>query len=357
MPGILPSAPLSLVLLAATLALVFTGQVTRYARRHGMLDLPGARSSHHEPTPRGGGAGLAAALIVTSLIGYTQVAASPWFPGILPGFALLALVGWWDDRASLSAWLRLAIQVVASAWILIWFHGYGWSPGWLGLVVAGAFVVAMTNLYNFMDGSNGMAGMQGVFAGLVLAWLFARADDPASAIMCLLMTASCAGFLPWNLGRARVFMGDVGSVALGFFFGAWLVHGVATGALALPVAWLVMLVFICDGSLTLLHRALSGERWYTPHKQHLYQRLIARGWSHGRVMLLYQAINLSFVLPAIVVAVRFPALALLTASLVTMTLLAGWFLVIKKTGVLAVAGKTDETNAHPASSARGRDRP
>lgn len=203
-------------------------------------------------------------------------------------------------------------------------------------MAAGAlFLLWMTNLYNFMDGSNGMAGLQGVFAGCVLAWLFALAGDAPSMLLALLLAAACAGFLPWNLGHARVFMGDVGSLFLGFSIAALLLFGIGGGAMSLPAALLVMALFLADSSLTLASRVIRGERWYNAHRQHLYQRLIAHGWSHGRVAALYQAINLLLVLPGIWVAVMFPALAWPVAIGVALFLGLSWYLLTKKFGVLA----------------------
>src|SRR5690606_30019488 len=135
-----------------------------------------------------------------------------------------------------------------------------WCAGFLpllplgGLVLLGLGLVWMTNLYNFMDGSNGMAGAQAVFAGSLLAWLFSRAGDPAGALLSLALAVAALGFLPWNLGRARVFMGDVGSGALGYGIAGLLAWGWLHGAFSLPVAWLVMLVFTCDATLTLVTR-------------------------------------------------------------------------------------------------------
>jgi Fuc2NAc and GlcNAc transferase len=113
---------------------------------------------------------------------------------------------------------------------------------------------------------------------------------------------------------------------------AW---GWLSGAFSLPVAWLVMLVFVCDSTLTLLSRVLRGERWYTPHKQHLYQRLIQRGWPHGRVLALYQGINLALVAPAIAVAVNCPVCDWVAAVAVTLALGLGWVQLRLKLGVLA----------------------
>jgi UDP-N-acetylmuramyl pentapeptide phosphotransferase/UDP-N-acetylglucosamine-1-phosphate transferase len=121
-------------------------------------------------------------------------------------------------------------------------------------------------------------------------------------------------------------------------FGALLVIGVGNQAFTLPVALMVMLVFITDSTLTLIRRILKRERWYNAHKQHLYQRLIAHGWTHGRVALFYQAINLALVMPGIVVAVNYPALAWLVAMILILAFTIGWYLLIKGNGALAQAG-------------------
>lgn len=203
------------------------------------------------------------------------------------------------------------------------------------MVLGGLFVVWMTNLYNFMDGSNGMAGLQGTFASCVLAWLFSIAGDSQSMQLSLLAAAACVGFIPWNLGKARVFMGDVGSLALGFIFAAVLLYGVGSGAFSLPVALMVMMLFLTDSTLTLVARVIKRERWYNAHRQHLYQRLIAHGMTHGSVVLLYQAINLMLVLPGIVVAVNSPALAWPIALAMAVIFGLGWYTWIKRIGVLA----------------------
>lgn len=332
------AAHLFLPVLAGVLAFLGTAAATAWARRAGMLDWPGERHSHEVPTPRGGGAGpVLALLLCTPWILPSTPAGSFWSSCVLPGFALLGLVGWWDDRVSLSAAARFVTQLAASAWLL----GCAGAAGTVGTGTALAValgVVWMTNLYNFMDGSNGMAGTQAVFAGFVLAVLFGLAGDTAAASLASALALVAAGFLPWNLGQPRVFMGDVGSGALGFAIAALLAWGWLSGAFPLPVAWLVMLVFVCDSSLTLLARVMNGEQWYTPHKQHLYQRLIQRGWSHGRVLALYQGINLALVAPAIAVAVSCPACAWVAAAAVTVALGLGWALVRRQLGVLAQAG-------------------
>ncbi|MCW8871691.1 MAG: glycosyltransferase family 4 protein [Xanthomonadales bacterium] len=331
-------AYLLVIALTVVLSWVLTGLATWYASRLGLLDHPGDRHSHRHPTPRGGGAGLVLAMAAASTLFVPASMPDYWLSCALPGFVVLAITGWWDDHRSLSVRLRILVQLAVTVYLLACVTGSGWIAGMIPLAVAGLFVIWMTNLYNFMDGSNGMAGLQGVFAGSVLAALYWLSGDGQSALLGLLLAAACAGFLPWNLGRARVFMGDVGSLALGFGFAAVLVHGVSSGAFTLPVGLLVMLLFLTDATLTLLARVIRGERWYNAHRQHLYQRLIAHGWSHGRVAMLYQAINLALVLPGIGVAVHYPVLAWPVTLLLVLVFSAGWLVLTGKFGVLAKAG-------------------
>jgi UDP-N-acetylmuramyl pentapeptide phosphotransferase/UDP-N-acetylglucosamine-1-phosphate transferase len=330
---------MSLAAMTVFLSLCLTGLATWYSRRRGLLDIPGQRHSHTDPTPRGGGVGMVLAIFIMMAawaVAGQEVEIPHFFTNcLLPGAMVLSLIGWWDDHRPLSARLRFSVQLLVSFY-LIWCAGNVLSTvGAAWTMIAILSLIWMTNLYNFMDGSNGMAGAQGVFAGLVLAWLFSHAGDPGASSVCLVVAAACLGFLPWNLGRARVFMGDVGSGTLGFIIGVLLLYGGVTGAFSLPVAALVMLVFLIDATLTLLLRVMRGERWYTAHKQHLYQQLIQRGWSHGSVLLLYQVINLTLVLPAIAVAVNFPAVAWTVAVVTCMIAIPGWILVTKRIGVFA----------------------
>jgi len=326
----------ALLLMTLFLSLALTAFFTWYTRHAGMFDVPENRHSHILPTPRGGGAGLVISVIVVSGPFLTiSHPFSDYLLGLLPGLIALALVGWWDDRVSLSARFRFVVQLLASLLLLTCLRSQLEQSHVLMLSLAGLFLLWSINLYNFMDGSNGMAGTQGVFTGLVLACLFLEGGDEFAALWSALIAIACIGFLPWNLGKTRVFMGDVASGVLGFVFGALLIYGVFSDLIAIPVAWMVMLVFICDSTLTLIVRVIRGEQWYNPHKQHLYQRLIALGWSHGKVLAIYQLVNFLWVLPAIAVAVKFPDTAWFMGIAITLGLGLGWILAIKRIGVLA----------------------
>jgi len=323
-----------LISVVLVLSFLLTGLATLYSRRRGLIDHPGERHSHSESTPRGGGIGLILALFLGSFL-FLDLLHGFWINAVLPGAVVLSLLGWWDDHASLSARLRFFVQLAVSLFLLWCLLADGWNAGPVFQAIAVLFLLWMTNLYNFMDGSNGMVGSQGVFAGTVLAVLYGLADQHALALASAALAAACLGFLPWNVGRARVFMGDAGSIALGFAFGSLMIVGVVTEVFQLPVALLVMLVFLADASLTLLMRVIRRERWYNPHRQHLYQRLIASGKTHGSVLLFYQLINLVLVVPGIIIAVRFPGLAWSVTLFLIIVFAAGWYLITRKTGVLA----------------------
>jgi len=308
------------------------------AEKSGMIAQPGERQSHDVATVTGGGLGLVFSIVVTSLC-LQPLLPIPgfWWQNMLPGILLLAIVGWRDDRLPVSSRLRLLVQLAVSIWLL----GFGWSQFSMRemMLFASAIVavVWLMNLYNFMDGSNGMAGFQGVFAGTVMAVLLLMNEQYGMALIALAVAAACAGFLPLNFPGARVFMGDVASVPLGFIFASLAVFGVQTGSMGLSVSILVMSVFIVDATLTLLTRVLCGERWYTAHAQHVYQRLIAQGWSHRKVLVTYQAINVILVLPAIVLAKIHPQYAVVTAGLTLLLLGACWHIANRRLGMLATA--------------------
>ena len=315
------------VVSAALASVALTPLATALARRCGALALPGPRSSHAEPTPVGGGLALVAGWGVA--LGALAVTASlPWsvLAGVVPGVLVLSLVGFVDDCTGLRARVRLAVQLAVSLWLLalLTIAGDGVPLPWWWIVVPA--LVWLTNLTNFMDGSNGLAASQGAFAGLVGAMILHAHGAPDLAASTAALGAACLGFLPWNFPRARVFMGDAGSTALGFAIGALLLLGVLRGALSVPAALLLMAVFGVDATLTLLRRIRRGERWYTAHKQHVYQRLIGEGWPHGRVLLLYQAVNGVLIVPMLALGIRYPGLAWPLTGVVGLLLCSGWLI-------------------------------
>jgi Fuc2NAc and GlcNAc transferase len=291
----------SVVVLGASF--LFVGLLCRAGSKRGWVDVPGQRSSHPAPTPTGGGLGLVGAIALGAVI----VGLSPWTveEGAYPAFwntavilALgLSLIGFRDDLTGVPAVARFLLQLLASSAMLSTL-GLAFDPWWFAAVLALTWTM---NAYNFMDGSHGMAGLQGAFSGVLLAVVFAWQGAPGLALAAAAIAAACIGFLPWNFPRARCFMGDAGSVPLGFLLGSLCFAGVLDGALSWLGAVLVLAVFFVDAGLTLLGRLARGERWYTAHREHVYQRLIAKGWSHTRVALMYLAINVVIIAPAVLI--------------------------------------------------------
>ncbi|MEM8628437.1 MAG: glycosyl transferase family 4, partial [Pseudomonadota bacterium] len=154
-----------------------------------------------------------------------------------------------------------------------------------------------------------MAAAQAVVSGLFLLFAFLNAGETALALAAATVAGAALGFLPWNFPLARVFMGDAGSVPLGCLLGGLCLAAFATGALPGTSALLILAVFYTDAGLTLLGRFWRGERWYTAHRKHAYQRLIAQGWTHGQVLFMYVALNFAVVAPAVITSVWRPELS------------------------------------------------
>ena len=280
------------LLAAAAAGWIGTGLVRRYALRKSLLDIPNSRSLHVHPTPRGGGAAIAAVTLGGIALAATRSLIEPplaW--ALVVGGGAVALVGWIDDRRRVPAPLRAAVHLVAAVAVL-------GGTGVTGTMSAGAVVLAAlwivwsTNLYNFMDGVDGLAGIEGVSVGALGGVMLLSAGRYDLALVLLLVGAASFGFLAWNWPPAKVFMGDVGSGFLGFIFGAMTV--VSDRSDAVPaVTWVMLLgVFIFDATVTLLRRIAAGERWYEAHRSHAYQRLVRAGVSPARVDLAGLFINI-----------------------------------------------------------------
>ncbi len=274
---------------AAVVSAILTGMVRAYALRSALLDVPNERSLHRTPTPRGGGA----AIVVVTLAALATLAASGTIPARVawalgPGGALVAAVGWLDDRRNVSAPVRAVVHALAAAWAVAWTWGEP-SPG----VILGALgIVWAVNLYNFMDGIDGLAAAEAVSVGAMAGALLLAAGDGALAAVSLLVAAASLGFLGWNWAPARIFMGDVGSGFLGYAFGTLALLSHRSGTLSLALWLLLMGVFLFDATITLLRRMARGERWYQAHRSHAYQRLVQAGRSHARVTTLAVSVNL-----------------------------------------------------------------
>ena len=265
------------------LALTGTWLARRYALHRRLLDEPGDRRSHLVATPRGGGIAIVIALL--SGIGWLIVRDGPPSPFLCAaaiGLILVAGVGWIDDHRPLSPWSRLAVHGVVAIGLAFGVFAQG---GNIALAIA-AFCIAMVlvNIWNFMDGIDGLAASQ---AALAAAGYAMYSGAGTMFWIAFGLAAACAGFLPFNLPRARIFLGDVGSGALGFALAVVLVGVVGQGRDTWPVLLMPLSAFVIDATLTLAARMLRGERWWQPHVQHAYQHWARQTGRHAVVTTAY----------------------------------------------------------------------
>jgi UDP-N-acetylmuramyl pentapeptide phosphotransferase/UDP-N-acetylglucosamine-1-phosphate transferase len=280
-------------------AAVLTEGCILYARWRGLADAAGPRRSHTGVVARGGGLAVVLAMFgaCTLLVGGGWMEQA-WLLRFAAGLALVSAIGWIDDHRPQPVLRRLAVHFSAAA--LIAWPAFDSMPGLAGMI---AFAVAMllvagaVNFWNFMDGIDGIASLQAVFVAGVLVHAFAASGDAGAMLLSLALAVACLGFLPFNFPRARIFLGDVGSGGIGFAIAALLLHAVQSGGLDVWTALLLPLAFWLDAGLTLAARMVLGRRWYTAHREHLYQWLVRRGRSHAQVDALFLGWNLLIVLP------------------------------------------------------------
>ncbi len=268
-----PVAPA--VLFAGALAggAAITWLALRYAHRRGLYDQPGERRSHAVATPRGGGISIALVLLAAVM------ATGWWYPALRPvlqagalGLVLVATVGWIDDHRPLSARVRLLAHALSAAMLAgaVLVAGHGLLPAAIAFVA----VLVLVNVWNFMDGIDGLAGSQAAIAAVGFAAMVGMATP--AGWLALALAGACCGFLPFNFPRARIFLGDVGSGALGHGLALLVVLVIVepAGRVA-PSAWpllvLPLAAFLVDASLTLGRRIVRREAWWQPHVQHAYQ--------------------------------------------------------------------------------------
>jgi UDP-N-acetylmuramyl pentapeptide phosphotransferase/UDP-N-acetylglucosamine-1-phosphate transferase len=291
-PASLCLALILVVCLGASLAL--TGLLRRWLVARAILDRPNERSSHAAPTPRGGGIAVLAVLLPA----WALTAPELW-PVLLAALGL-AVVGWWDDLKGLAPWPRLAAQAAAVA-VGLWRLGpithpvaQGLLPAALDLALAAALWLWFVNLFNFMDGIDGIAGVEAVSIGLglaVIALSLAGFGDLAAPAIALVGAA--LGFLYWNWHPAKLFLGDVGSQSLGYLIGFLLLDAAGRGAWA--AALILPLYFLVDATWTLARRTAAGERILAAHAQHIYQRAVRLGRRHDEVVQPLLVANLALI--------------------------------------------------------------
>jgi Fuc2NAc and GlcNAc transferase len=330
----MPSLALLLAISALAASALLTGLVRRLVAGSGVLDLPNPRSSHDVPKPRGGGLAIVlvttAGLLVLALRGTVN---RDLACALVGGGVAVALVGLADDRRSLSAATRLTVHFAAALWALAWLGGLPpvrvgtqlLSFGWAGYVLGAFGIVWALNLFNFMDGIDGIAASEAIFVALAGALLTVSLTDGAGVgFAAVMFAAACAGFLLWNWPPASIFLGDVGSGYLGYVIVVLAVAATRHNPVALWI-WLTLGgAFFVDATVTLLRRLLRRERVYQAHRSHAYQWLARRWGSHGKVTLAVAAMNLLWLFPWALFAAAFPeyATAAVLAALVPLAPLA-----------------------------------
>lgn len=306
----------AVIVLSGALAAFTLVEVTRrYALRQGVLDVPNERSSHVRPTPRGGGIGVV-----------VPVAAAMTFFGLFPspvataGAAMAvivaATVGWVDDYRGLSVAARLPLHVVAGTLVGVSVLVSGSSTTILLLTLLGLWWVFWTvsaiNVVNFMDGSDAMIGLQGLlFSAFASAMLPSGSDARAIA---LVATGAFIGFLALNRPPARIFLGDVGSGAVGVIFVLLGVVVMRARSWSVVAAYLPLAPLFIDEFLTMVRRIREGCDLRVAHRTHYYQRLIQAGWGHGQAAVLFGGLSLLGALTAALLGGRLGLVLLVGAA-------------------------------------------
>jgi Fuc2NAc and GlcNAc transferase len=267
----------------------------RVAHKVGVMDVPNERSSHSVPTPRMGGIAMVGAAVLSLTSWALLVAGEAFFIGLVWTVPLFALVmsglGLWDDLSGLSPLFRFMVQVACSLALLLLlsmkiplFHFEGYTASlWVWVPLGVAWNVWMLNLYNFMDGIDGLAGGEAAVAASFFFLVFAHFGESGWAAANLFVAAASMGFLVHNWPPAKVFMGDAGSLFLGAFFGMQTVVAALTTPVPAVVLALPFSNFIVDTTATLIRRIWRREDWYVAHRSHYYQRMTNLGMSQARV--------------------------------------------------------------------------
>ena len=317
------------LILLALLSFLLVVIVRRWAIRQHMVDQPNYRSSHSVPRPRGGGLAIVVSFLLAlsylALVGQLDVET---FLALAGGGALVAAIGYRDDRRDLPARVRLIGHFAAAIWATAWIGGIpsldlGFTVlhwGWVGYAVSVVGIVWLLNLYNFMDGIDGIAASEAVFVAGTGGVLLLSSDARGLGLTSLSLAAACVGFLFWNWPPAKIFMGDVGSGFLGYVLAVLAIASDQTTDVSLWV-WLVLLsVFVVDATVTLLRRLLQREKVYQAHRSHAYQHITALLGSHVKVTLGVAGINCLGLLPLALIAWNWPNAAPVTAAIAVLLL-------------------------------------
>lgn len=295
---------------SALLSWLLTARVRRYALKKDLLDIPNARSSHSVPTPRGGGLSIIIVLLLSAVASlFLPDAPAQLLVSLVLATLAYALLGWQDDKHDLPASIRFLFQLLIAIFFTAWMAWYGMldftlSISGIAVIMSSVLWIAwMANLYNFMDGIDGISAVETIILGTTTSYWFAMSGAISIAIICIAVAGAALGFLRWNWSPAKIFMGDVGSLALGAFFA--IIAMIGSSSLNIPFSAFLILyaVYLADSGVTLLRRIIKRERWWQAHRSHFYQRAVQSGYSHAQVSLAVLVINLLLAVLASLVVV------------------------------------------------------
>ncbi|MCG8325948.1 MAG: glycosyltransferase family 4 protein [Thiotrichales bacterium] len=280
--------------------------VFRYSEKHAVLDHPNERSSHVEPTATGGGLAVAVCLAIGMLLLWQfGILETVFFYAVLPPVAVIAITGWLDVHNHVRTIYRVFIYSVSALWAVMFIGGFpelnlggvSVQTGIIGVLLAVLGIIWLTNLYNFMDGIDGFAAIQAICVSMGGTLLLLASELPGEAVLCFFLVSATLGYLVWNWPPAKIFMGDVGSCPLGFYFGVMALWSHSAGGPQVYV-WLILLsVFIADATYTLIMRVMQRHEWYAAHRSHAYQKLVQIGYTHKQLSIGLLILNLFLIWP------------------------------------------------------------
>lgn len=294
-----------LIIVGFLAAFSLTGYTRQYALKKNIIDNPNERSSHSIPTPRGGGV----AVVISYLSGlllliYLGVLSQHIGLTLIVASFIIALLGFLDDHGHINSMLRLAIHFIVAIGVVVSLGGFSevkifndFSLGFSANIIAVLFLVWLLNLYNFMDGINGIASVEAITTMMSMAVIYFIFNLQLNIEILWLLTACVFGFLLWNFPKAKIFMGDACSGFLGLTLGILALIALKEN-LVLFCAWIICLgVFIVDATFTLIRRVLSGYKIYDAHRSHAYQILSRKFSSHTPVTIAVALVNILWLFP------------------------------------------------------------
>lgn len=283
-----------------------TWLVRLYALRQSILDIPNERSSHCVPTPRGGGI----AIVLTFISCVVWLGASKQIDihlvwALVGGGLAIALIGYCDDIFTIKARWRFLMHFLVALWTIFWLGNANifdvntknfYIQNCLTLITL-IGIIWCINFYNFMDGIDGLASGEGLFVAIASGIALTMTGENHLSHIMWLLAAAIAGFAVWNWPPAKIFMGDVGSGFLGFVFAALGLYSINHKILSITFWWIILAVFLCDATFTLIYRIYQGKKWYSAHREHAYQHATIYGATHKKVSVSIILFNCCILMP------------------------------------------------------------